>query len=258
MQIAIAKELSLEVNTVSNFFMNARRRSRDKWLDDSGNNNRISGDDEMAGSPNGSINSLDSDGMSPPPQMTHPQAPIVGGTVVPGGGESVDMLDAAFIKTEDEANSSYVTTPAPDVSSVTSQTNVALLAAAAAQQQLVTQAQAQLMAAQQQQTTSQPTSINPQQPLTSLVSQVMTSMTSQSTPPNLIMTSQQQQQQQQNLIMAAAAVSQHQQPAALSAVTPSSVADIQVTGETYVSNAEDLTPTYVKAENQIKTELYDM
>ena len=34
MQSAIAAQLGLEVSTVANFFMNARRRSLDKWLDD--------------------------------------------------------------------------------------------------------------------------------------------------------------------------------------------------------------------------------
>ena len=35
MQIAISQQLGLELSTVGNFFMNARRRSQDKWLDDS-------------------------------------------------------------------------------------------------------------------------------------------------------------------------------------------------------------------------------
>ncbi|XP_070565325.1 one cut domain family member 2-like isoform X2 [Ptychodera flava] len=42
MQITIAQQLGLELSTVSNFFMNARRRSLDKWQDDpnnSANNN---------------------------------------------------------------------------------------------------------------------------------------------------------------------------------------------------------------------------
>ncbi len=33
MQVTIAQQLGLEVTTVSNFFMNARRRSMDKWKD---------------------------------------------------------------------------------------------------------------------------------------------------------------------------------------------------------------------------------
>lgn len=34
MQATIAQQLNLEVSTVANFFMNARRRSSDKWVDD--------------------------------------------------------------------------------------------------------------------------------------------------------------------------------------------------------------------------------
>lgn len=34
LQVTIAQQLGLELATVSNFFMNARRRSLDKWVDD--------------------------------------------------------------------------------------------------------------------------------------------------------------------------------------------------------------------------------
>jgi hypothetical protein len=34
MQVTIARQLGLEPQTVGNFFMNARRRSQDKWKDD--------------------------------------------------------------------------------------------------------------------------------------------------------------------------------------------------------------------------------
>lgn len=34
MQVAIAQQLGLDISTVGNFFMNARRRSQDKWIDD--------------------------------------------------------------------------------------------------------------------------------------------------------------------------------------------------------------------------------
>lgn len=37
MQITIARQLGLDSSTVSNFFMNARRRSIDKWREDSPN-----------------------------------------------------------------------------------------------------------------------------------------------------------------------------------------------------------------------------
>ncbi len=36
MQITIARQLGLDPSTVSNFFMNARRRSIDKWREDDG------------------------------------------------------------------------------------------------------------------------------------------------------------------------------------------------------------------------------
>ena len=36
MQITISQQLGLELNTVSNFFMNARRRCVDRWHDDHG------------------------------------------------------------------------------------------------------------------------------------------------------------------------------------------------------------------------------
>jgi hypothetical protein len=47
MQTTIAEQLGLEVNTVANFFMNARRRSHDKWVDENGHSNLddVSGDD---------------------------------------------------------------------------------------------------------------------------------------------------------------------------------------------------------------------
>lgn len=36
MQVAISQQLGLEMSTVANFFMNSRRRSRDKWQDENG------------------------------------------------------------------------------------------------------------------------------------------------------------------------------------------------------------------------------
>jgi hypothetical protein len=48
MQVTIARQLGLDPSTVSNFFMNARRRSVDKWkedslLDDDGNDTILEG-----------------------------------------------------------------------------------------------------------------------------------------------------------------------------------------------------------------------
>lgn len=42
MQVTIAQQLGLEVATVSNFFMNARRRSMDKWKDQDDENSNCS------------------------------------------------------------------------------------------------------------------------------------------------------------------------------------------------------------------------
>uniref|UniRef100_UPI00398EFC14 hepatocyte nuclear factor 6 n=1 Tax=Pristiophorus japonicus TaxID=55135 RepID=UPI00398EFC14 len=42
LQITISQQLGLELSTVSNFFMNARRRSLDKWLDDGSSNSSSS------------------------------------------------------------------------------------------------------------------------------------------------------------------------------------------------------------------------
>lgn len=55
MQVTIARQLGLEPTTVGNFFMNARRRSMDKWKDESDNKNgsqhhsslELCDDDEM-------------------------------------------------------------------------------------------------------------------------------------------------------------------------------------------------------------------
>ena len=64
MQVTIARQLGLDPSTVSNFFMNARRRSVDKWKDDKA-------DAEIKGDP------MDDMGMEPmdddmDPTMTPP------------------------------------------------------------------------------------------------------------------------------------------------------------------------------------------
>lgn len=41
MQVTIARQLGLEPTTVGNFFMNARRRSMDKWKDEPDKNGKI-------------------------------------------------------------------------------------------------------------------------------------------------------------------------------------------------------------------------
>ena len=44
MQIAISRQLGLELTTVANFFMNARRRCRDKWQEEEEGMNCSGGD----------------------------------------------------------------------------------------------------------------------------------------------------------------------------------------------------------------------
>ncbi|KDR18135.1 Homeobox protein onecut, partial [Zootermopsis nevadensis] len=41
MQVTIARQLGLEPTTVGNFFMNARRRSMDKWKDEDPNKTTV-------------------------------------------------------------------------------------------------------------------------------------------------------------------------------------------------------------------------
>ena len=64
MQAAIAQQLGLEISTVANFFMNARRRSRDKWQDENGQNYHGSADQD-----NNSCS--DTDWLSPTPPPIH-------------------------------------------------------------------------------------------------------------------------------------------------------------------------------------------
>lgn len=44
MQVTIARQLGLEPTTVGNFFMNARRRSMDKWKDEDPKNPSVDED----------------------------------------------------------------------------------------------------------------------------------------------------------------------------------------------------------------------
>lgn len=55
MQVTIARQLGLEPTTVGNFFMNARRRSMDKWKDESADKKNL---DHSQLSPNGDIHSM--------------------------------------------------------------------------------------------------------------------------------------------------------------------------------------------------------
>ena len=51
MQITISQQLGLELSTVGNFFMNARRRSQDKWMEDTpgSGHHRNGGGDGLGG-----------------------------------------------------------------------------------------------------------------------------------------------------------------------------------------------------------------
>ncbi|CAL8093185.1 unnamed protein product [Calicophoron daubneyi] len=60
MQATIAQQLNLEVSTVANFFMNARRRSLDKWVDDK--------DMQLTASTSSPVHSLET---SPPNHSAH-------------------------------------------------------------------------------------------------------------------------------------------------------------------------------------------
>lgn len=67
MQVTIARQLGLEPTTVGNFFMNARRRSLDKWKEEGGYGNAGGGHhDKAKGSPkeNGSSSLSSVNGMS--------------------------------------------------------------------------------------------------------------------------------------------------------------------------------------------------
>uniref|UniRef100_A0ABD2WCF2 Uncharacterized protein n=2 Tax=Trichogramma TaxID=7490 RepID=A0ABD2WCF2_9HYME len=56
MQVTIARQLGLEPTTVGNFFMNARRRSMDKWKDEEPASSQQS---------KGSVSSVDEAQLSP-------------------------------------------------------------------------------------------------------------------------------------------------------------------------------------------------
>lgn len=47
MQVTIARQLGLEPTTVGNFFMNARRRSMDKWKDEDPKSMAATNHDDM-------------------------------------------------------------------------------------------------------------------------------------------------------------------------------------------------------------------
>lgn len=58
MQVTIARQLGLEPTTVGNFFMNARRRSMDKWKDEDPNKTAASSQHHQQASPQQSSNTI--------------------------------------------------------------------------------------------------------------------------------------------------------------------------------------------------------
>lgn len=68
MQVTIARQLGLDPSTVSNFFMNARRRSVDKWKDDRAEAGDM--DDNMNDSESEDEDN-DNSASSPPPMSQH-------------------------------------------------------------------------------------------------------------------------------------------------------------------------------------------
>ena len=64
MQVTIARQLGLDPSTVSNFFMNARRRSVDKWKDD---NNHLGGSSNSMSSNLSNLGDYEEASPSPPP-----------------------------------------------------------------------------------------------------------------------------------------------------------------------------------------------
>lgn len=63
MQVTIARQLGLEPTTVGNFFMNARRRSMDKWKDEDPNKVAANNQHHQQASPSNTMvsNQLQSD-----------------------------------------------------------------------------------------------------------------------------------------------------------------------------------------------------
>ena len=99
MQVTIARQLGLDASTVSNFFMNARRRSIDKWREDSPPPSSLSSHHGLHSPLDGGA--CDSDGGCPSSDTTTiqqihvPQGSMVGSALNssnnsgdPGGGGS--------------------------------------------------------------------------------------------------------------------------------------------------------------------------
>ncbi|KAK7791518.1 hypothetical protein R5R35_008683 [Gryllus longicercus] len=72
MQVTIARQLGLEPTTVGNFFMNARRRSMDKWKDEDPSKSTVVPHDSQQHSP-GSTGVISGHNQSIPQQQQQQQ-----------------------------------------------------------------------------------------------------------------------------------------------------------------------------------------
>lgn len=79
MQVTIARQLGLEPSTVGNFFMNARRRSMDKWKDDNeGASNKMCAGGGLGGGGGGGGGGATMVHMAQVPQMNPQTSAVVG------------------------------------------------------------------------------------------------------------------------------------------------------------------------------------
>lgn len=74
MQVTIARQLGLEPTTVGNFFMNARRRSMDKWKDEDPNKTTVVTQEPQEHSP-GTASVVTGHGQALPQQQQQQQQP---------------------------------------------------------------------------------------------------------------------------------------------------------------------------------------
>lgn len=105
MQITISQQLGLDLSTVGNFFMNARRRSQDKWMDDasdiskhssplnSASNSPASSASHHIGGPSGSSSSRGGGGGgNSPTHGNNNNSVVIKGTSLSGQPTSVVTL----------------------------------------------------------------------------------------------------------------------------------------------------------------------
>ncbi len=95
--MTIARQLGLDPSTVSNFFMNARRRSVDKWKDENESPNNNGNDDGG----NDDVNSYDEDelledegGVAEAEFLQQPQQPQQATQLVTTNGQTITLASA--------------------------------------------------------------------------------------------------------------------------------------------------------------------